>query len=279
MRYAYTLLIALIVALSANAQTVESGYSTQVEVTAPGAGGASGQHNVYFDSTSGRLVTHKNGGSAIIVNYNITHATDCTGVTVVGTGVALVAGDRCHELDDDTNYVYDGAAWDLVGGGGTSSLAYSCVISSDSTTSSSTLAEMATPKTCTIPASTLSVGDFCLVEMQFAFTDDADTTGTWAAYPTLNGTATGDALIGLASETNAEVFRWAKASFSVDSTTVAEFNGRSASEDDGFGMNNQSYGTRDIDTSADIAVRFMGLVSDTGDTLTFKYGSVQCWTN
>lgn len=103
---------------AASLEAAGSGITEFIEQTAPQEGTASGRHGFYFDDSSGRLYTHKNGGSALAINYNITHATDCTGVTVVGTGVSLLAGDQCHELDDDTNYVYDGLAWDAVGGGG-----------------------------------------------------------------------------------------------------------------------------------------------------------------
>lgn len=41
-----------------------------------------------------------------------THATDCTSET------GAAAGQMCHELDDDTFWVYDGSAWDQIGAGG-----------------------------------------------------------------------------------------------------------------------------------------------------------------
>lgn len=92
-----------------------------VEIAAPGAPDEAGEHNWYWDSTSGRLCDHKNGaGATHCFAYAFSHATDCTSVTAIDTGVALLIGDTCQEADADTFYVYDGSAWDQVGAGGSS---------------------------------------------------------------------------------------------------------------------------------------------------------------
>ena len=89
------------------------------EIAAPGAASSSGEHNYYWDSTSGRLCDHKNGASAThCFAFAFSHATDCSSVTVIDTGIALIAGDTCHEADADTNWIYDGAAWDQIGASG-----------------------------------------------------------------------------------------------------------------------------------------------------------------
>ena len=90
---------------------------TSIEQAAPGAPSTTNEVHRYFSSVDGRRYYHPEGGGAYAVALNLTHATDCTTVTSITTGVSLLAGDICHEEDADTAYMYDGAAWDSLGGG------------------------------------------------------------------------------------------------------------------------------------------------------------------
>lgn len=96
------------------------GKVDMLQGTPPGAPATADMQRLFVDDANSRLYHIENGGSAFLMARVLTHATDCTSVTG-----DLEAGDRCHELDDDTNYTYDGTAWDLeAGGGGATSIHY-----------------------------------------------------------------------------------------------------------------------------------------------------------
>jgi hypothetical protein len=59
-----------------------------LEGTAPGAGAASGEHNLYFDSADSRLKSHENGGSVVTYHSTANPQTTITGNAATATALA-----------------------------------------------------------------------------------------------------------------------------------------------------------------------------------------------
>jgi hypothetical protein len=85
-----------------------TGYLTLLEGSAPGAGAASGEHNLYFDSSDSKLKSHENGGSVKVVateDGNVATATalaanpaNCSAGQAANGVAASGAAESCIDL-------------------------------------------------------------------------------------------------------------------------------------------------------------------------------------
>ena len=164
--------------------------------------------------------------------------------------------------------------------GGSSALKFSKVSSTDANTTND--ASTATLASFTIPANTLAVGDFCVMYAQLNYVDDGDTTGLWVTALTINGTNTvSNNLTKGAAWANNDATLGLEARFSIHSTTLAEFDGRGATDNDFEGADSVQ-GTRTIDTTATMTVYVQkgnSGTSDSGDVIHLRHYSLQCWGN